>query len=290
MKLATERSAPPRDSVLAEPWKFFAATFGITWSFWLAAIALDLSFDSALGLALLLAGLTGPGVAGIGFVYLVYDADGRRDFWARLRGTRRIGVRWFLVILLLPFAIVLAAAGIDLVAGGTGATLGAGVRGFATNPMAILPAIFFATLPPLLEELGWRGYALDRLQSRGSALRASLILGALWAVWHLPLFFIDGSYQRETVGFATLEFWMFMVGVIALSVAFTWVYNHTARSILAIILLHGMVNFAGETIEITGRGEIVFTALWIGFAVLLTVALGARTLGKVVRAPRPVLR
>jgi uncharacterized protein len=83
---------------------------------------------------------------------------------------------------------------------------------------------------------------------------------------------------------------MFMVAIVALSVAFTWVCNHTARSVLAIVLLHGMVNFAGEAIEIMRRGEIVFTMLWIGVAVLLTVGLGARTLGKVARAPRPVLR
>lgn len=290
MTIATDRLANPRGTTLADPWRFFAVTFGMTWSFWVAAIALGLSFDSALGLVLLLAGLTGPGVAGIVFARRVYDADGRRDFRDRVTSAGRIGVRWFLVILALPFAVVLAAGAIDRLAGGPGATWGEGVRAFATTPMAILPALFFATLPPLLEELGWRGYPLDRLQATRSALTASLILGAAWAVWHLPLFFIDGSYQHDVVGFGTLEFWLFMVGVVALSVAFTWVYNHTSRSILGIILLHGMVNFAGETLEISRRGEVIFTAVWIGFAALLTVTLGARTLGKAAAAPRPVLR
>ncbi|MFC7174994.1 type II CAAX prenyl endopeptidase Rce1 family protein [Haloplanus litoreus] len=54
------------------------------------------------------------------------------------------------------------------------------------EPLAILPALFFATLPPILEELGWRGYALDRLQLKWSVLSASLILGVVWALWHLP--------------------------------------------------------------------------------------------------------
>jgi uncharacterized protein len=276
MKQASQAPTAISTPRLANPWLFFVVTFGITWSFWLSAIVFGLNFESALGLLLLLCGLTGPGLAGIGFVHFVYGESGRKDFWSRITDVGRVGGRWFLTILLLPAALVVAAALLDMLLGGPGPVWGQGVRELGSNPFAILPAIFFATLPPLLEELGWRGYALDRLQVNLSALTASLILGVVWAVWHLPLFFIDGSYQHDVVGFGTLEFWMFMVGVVALSVAFTWVYNHTARSILAIILFHGMVNFAGETIEITQRAEIVFTALWIGFAALLAVLWGAR--------------
>lgn len=266
------------------PWLFFGVTYAITWGCWLAAIVFGVSFDSAAGLVLLLVGLIGPGAAGIGFVYLVYDERGRTDFWNRIKQVRRIGVRWFLVILLLPLIVTIVAAVVDTLSGGPGATLGEGAQEFGVNPLAILPAVFFATLPPILEELGWRGYALDRLQLNRSALSASLILGAVWAVWHLPLFFIEGTFQAENVGFGTMGFWLFMIGVVALSVIFTWVYNHTSRSIIGIVLLHGWINFTAETIEV---GDVFYYSHWVLLAVLITAIWGAKSLTNAEEAPRP---
>ncbi|ODR81820.1 hypothetical protein BG842_26385, partial [Haladaptatus sp. W1] len=195
----TETARTTGDSTatfVTNPWLFFAVTFAITWSFWLLAVTLDLSFDSGGGVLLLLAGLSGPGIAGIGFTYLVYDERGRTDYWRRLTNVRPIGIQWVLVILLLAPVVNVIAAVVDILFGGTGAIWSEGVQGFAANPLSLVPAVFFATLPPFVEELGWRGYVLDRLQLRWSALVASLILGVVWAIWHLPLFFISGSYQQ----------------------------------------------------------------------------------------------
>lgn len=128
---------------------------------------------------------------------------------------------------------------------------------------------------------------LDRLQLTRSALVASLILGVVWSVWHLPLFFIEGSYQHDMVGFGTLEFWMFMIGIVPLSVVFTWVYNNTARSILAVILLHGWTNFTVQTIELTGRSEVFHIALWFVVIALITAFWGAKALRKDGDIPHP---
>lgn len=266
---------------------FFGVAFAITWGCWLAAIALGVRFDSAAGLGLLLLGLTGPGAAGIAFVYLVYDDRGRTDFWRRVRGVRRIGGRWLLAILLLAPVVAATAAALELLSGGTSATLGDWLYEVDTNPAAFLPTLAFATIAPLLEELGWRGYALDRLQLRWSALGASVILGVVWAVWHLPLFFIEGSYQHDTVGFGTLEFWLFMVGIVPVSVAFTWVYNNTERSILAVILMHGWTNFTLQSIELTGRSEVFHIGLWVVVVALLTAIWGAGTLTRDGELPHP---
>ncbi|WP_440771810.1 CPBP family glutamic-type intramembrane protease [Natronorubrum sp. DTA28] len=284
MTTASHRTIGNTAVAVGSPWLFFAVSVGATWLFWLSAIALGLRFDSAAGLALLLAGLAAPGVAGIGFVYLVYGKRGRADFWARITEVRRIGVRWFAIILLLPVAVTLVAAAVDLLLGGSGLVWGEGVREFGTNPAAILPALFFATLPPILEELGWRGYALDRLQLHWSALSASLILGVVWSLWHLPLFFIPGSFQHDMVGFGTIGFWLFTIGIVALSPAFTWVYNHTARSILGIILLHGWVNFTAETLEVA---DPAYYLHWILLAVLLTVIWGPKALRRDDDVPHP---
>lgn len=91
------------------------------------------------------------------------------------------------------------------------------------------------------EELGWRGFALDRLQNKWNALIASLILGILWAAWHFPLFFIKGTPQQG-MGFGTFIFWLWCLQVVCLSVLTTWVYNNTHRSILSAVCMHFMFN------------------------------------------------
>lgn len=276
---------------LSSPWVFFAITFAITWGCWLAAIALGVAFDTALGLVLLLVGLTGPGVAGVGLMYLLYEESERKRFWDRVTNVRRIGGRWYLAIFLYAPIAVAIAAGIDiLLFGGRGVVYADWTSQITSNPAAFLPTLFFATLPPVLEELGWRGYALDQLQRGWSALASGLILGVFWAVWHLPLFFIEGSHQHDVVGFMTLAFWMFMIGVVPLSVAFTWVHNGTGLSILASILLHSWTNFTVQTIETVPRAEVIFTILLIGFVVLITVIWGPKTLTSADELHHPVLK
>jgi membrane protease YdiL (CAAX protease family) len=193
-------------------------------------------------------------------------------------------VRWFLVILLIPVGVTIVAAIADAILGGPGVVWSEAIQELGVNPLGILPALFISTLPPLLEELGWRGYALDRLQIDWSALNASLILGVVWAAWHLPLFFISGSFHYEVVGFLTVGFWLFMIGVVALSVIFTWVFNHTARSIIGVILLHGWINFVSDTIEVADE---FYYPTWVLLAILLTILWGAKTLTNADEVPRP---
>ena len=155
---------------LGNPWLFFGVTYAVTWSFLLLAIALGVSFQSAEGVVLQLLALLGPGAAGIGFVYLVYGDRGRADFWNRIKQPRRIGVRWFLVILLVPVGVtIVATVGASLL-GGPGVAWGEAVRELGSDPLAILPTLFFATLPPILEEFGWRGYAVNSLGHGGPRL------------------------------------------------------------------------------------------------------------------------
>ena len=276
---------------MSSPWVFFALTFAITWGFWLPAIALDLAFDNVLGLVLLLLGLLGPGLAGVVLMKLLYTESAQKDFWDRVTNVRRIGGRWYLAVFLyapLTFAI---AAGIDILLGGTGYFVGGWVSQLTSNPAAFLPTLLFSTLPPVLEELGWRGYALDQLQRTRKALAAGLILGVIWAVWHLPLFLIEGTNQHDAVGFLTTRFWLFMIGVVALSVAFTWIHNGTGGSILASIMLHSWTNFTLQTFEGTLRTDIIFYigTLW-GFVVIVTVIYGAKTLASGEKIPHPTLK
>lgn len=269
-------SADSSRSPLCSPWLYFVVTFAWTWFFWGLVILLQLSMESAGGLALLLLGLLGPMLTGIGFTYLTRDQAGRRDYWARVIDVRRIGFKWFLVILLFAPILNVLAALLDILSGGEGAAWGTSLVNVVSDPISLVFAALFASLIPFIEELGWRGYVLDRLQENKIALTSSLILGVVWSLWHLPMFFIPDSYQAG-LGVGTLEFWLFIVGVVPLAFAFTWIYNNTRRSTLAVILFHAMVNFTGELIALSERADMYAILLWFVAAIGITVIWGPKT-------------
>ncbi len=264
---------------LASPWIYFLATYIWSSIFGGIAILMDISMETASGLVLVLLAAIGPMVTGITFTYLTRDKAGRRDYWKRIIDFKRIPATWYLVILLFVPILNSLAAMLDKLTGGSGATWGEAALNFLTNPSSIILSILFASLFPFIEELGWRGYVLDRLQERHSALVSSLILGAVWSLWHLPTFFIRDSYQAS-LGIGTPEFWLFFAGIVPLTFAFTWIYNNTGRSTLAVILFHSMVNFTGELIALSERADTLSIALWfvvaIGIAVIWSVKTPAR--------------
>ena len=223
-------------------WSFFVLTFALSWVFWVPAALFGRDFTStAWGIPYILGGF-GPSAAGIIMVYHTRDKEGRRDFWRRVIDFRRISVGWYLfIVFIFP---ILFGASVAL-----GSLLGAPAPGFealtqiAANPLALVPMVIIGIFGgPLSEELGWRGFALDQLQERWSPLVSSLILAPFWWAWHLPLFFMSGTAQYAW-GFGTPAFWLFLVGIVPLSVLLTWAHNRNGRSILAAILLHFTYNF-----------------------------------------------
>ena len=261
---------------LASPWIYFIATYLWSGIFGGLAILLDLSMESAVGLVLVLLAALGPMVTGIVFTYLTRDQEGRRDYWKRIVSFKRIPAKWYLVVFLFVPILNGLAALLDVLTGGTGATWGEAALNALTNPTAIILSILFATLFPFIEELGWRGYLLDRLQEKYSALVSSLVLGVLWSLWHLPTFFIRDSYQAS-LGIGTPAFWLFFAGIIPLNFAFTWIYNNTNRSTLAVILFHAMLNFTGELFALSERADTLSIALWFVAALGIVIIWNTKT-------------
>jgi membrane protease YdiL (CAAX protease family) len=216
-------------------------------------------------------------VTGIVFTYLTREKEGRRDYWRRVIGFKRIPARWYLVVFLFVPILNGLAALMDSLTGGTGGTWGDAAPNFLTNPSSILLSILFASLFPFIEELGWRGYVLDRLQERHNALVSSLILGIVWSLWHLPTFFIRDSYQAS-LGIGTPAFWLFFAGIVPLTFVFTLIYNNTNRSTLAVILFHSMVNFTGELFALSERADSLSIALWFVVALGITIVWSTKTL------------
>jgi len=263
---------------LSSPWFYFVLAIGWSWLMWLPAALLTISVDSTAGMALSFLGLLGPPLSGIVCTYLTRDKAGRRDYWLRIIDARRIRASWYpLVFLTAPILTALAVL-LDILAGGTGGTWEEATAGLQSAPLTILPFIlglFF--LGPFFEEFGWRGYVLERLQERWSALTSSLVLGVVWALWHLPLFFIRDTYQYG-LGAGSVEFWFFMAGIIPVTVFYTWIFNNNHRSTLSAILFHFMVNLTGELFALTGRAETFLLALWFVAAAVVTGVYGMRSL------------
>lgn len=119
-----------------------------------------------------------------------------------------------------------------LVVGLLGATALAGVAGVATGTLVLgAPYLAAVLLPPLGEELGWRGYLQPRLSARFGPVRASLVIGVLWALWHAPT--AIGHWET---------FPPFIVAVVAGAVLIGWLWQRSGGSVLACVAAHAGIN------------------------------------------------
>ncbi|ELY41529.1 CPBP family intramembrane glutamic endopeptidase [Natronorubrum tibetense] len=261
----------------SNPWQFFAIAFGVSYLFWIPLIVLEYEPFAMPGVLLFAAGGLGVPGAAICLLFRAAEKKHRRDYWRRLVDVRRIGLRWYAVIFLLVPVLNGLALLLGVLAGDTVPAFERAAE-FAVDPVSIIPyVVFMVFFGPLPEELGWRGYALDGLQARWNALGASLILGFVWAVWHVPLFFMQGTYQAG-LGVLSLPFLEFMVGAVIISILYTWIYNNTGRSILGAVLFHFSGNFSGELVPHGAIGELLPAALALLVAIVVVVVYGPKTL------------
>ena len=137
---------------------------------------------------------------------------------------------------------------------------------YATLLSSLVIAVTILFIGGGLEEFGWRGYALDRMQTGNNAVIASLVLGFFWGLWHLPLFFMQGTTQAE----AAIPIWEFILQIMVLSVLFTWLYNNTGGSLLVAILFHTIGNTTAALLPPYFTSEL---GRWIYFGFLLIAAV-----------------
>jgi uncharacterized protein len=232
---ATKQSSPGRPGlsqlVRRHPLAaFLILTYGLTWALW---IPLDIFRDSASGpytsLALLI-GSNIPSAVAIVLTLVGFGKGATRKLLGQLV-IWRVGWRWYLV-LLAPTALVVGT--ITLVA----VTRGGPTAALAVPLVSAIIAVAFMTFPgsALGEEIGWRGYALPRVQSSRTALTASLVIGSLHGLWHLPLWLRGDVDHRLSVYPA------FLIQALALAVIYTWLYNSSKGSLLLVVLFHTATN------------------------------------------------
>lgn len=235
---------------------FFALAFGITWLVQLPAVLVALGvlpgpIDRFMPLAGI--GALGPLIAAV--LVARRSPGGARGLFASLRA-RGFGAHWYVVALLLPGALLAAGMAVYRLFGGDGPLVYP-----PTNGERIAALIMF----PIGEEVGWRGLAQPRLQARHGPVVASVVLGVLWALWHIPMFLMVGAAPRTfALGLAMLIPGSFM---------FTWMYNHTRGSLLVAILLHMGVHLSNPNLALPDTAPlVVYTLALAVFAVGIVVA------------------
>jgi uncharacterized protein len=276
-------SPKPRSLVV-----FFALAFGISWLVWipttLASYGL-VPFPIESNLSGLL-GAFGPFFAAL-IATAIYEGRAGFSMLFRRLVTWRVGIQWYLFVLFWPAVFSLTKTGIAVV-------LGSAVPDFSQPPFVQLyplPPELLDTLPfvvflPFIflqqmligssmgEEPGWRGYALPRMQANQNSVHASLLLGLLWSIWHLPLWLTKDHSMAESFGG-----WS-MFSLVATTILFTWIYNNTKSSLLLALLFHTSIAVTGLFLASAETHPLIDVTLSWCMALLVIAIFGPKRLSR----------
>ena len=232
------------------PWLYLLLAYGLAW-LWFIPVALtrqDYKSSPVLLLAVFV-GVFGPGLAGIILTYRDRDPEKRRDFWRRATDFRRIRLGWIVFMLLLWPALHLL-SNILSKALGSAPPVSEMVQSLAAQPLLIPAIVVLYFIQAGLEDLGWRGYMLERTLQSWSPVKAALLVGIFHALWHLPLFWVVGTNQiKMGIGF---DFLLFVAQAVSFSIYATWCYVDNRHSTLAAILLHTVGNLCNDVFTLPG--------------------------------------
>lgn len=249
---------------------YFGLSFALAWAMWLALGALF--EEPPTGLVVL--GAWSPTVAAL---LVTARTEGRKGVLCLLRRVLkwRVSFLWYAVAIGGAGLLALVTIALTGLLGGAVPTLSEVASRFGLTPeqgpllFIMLPVVFLVTVfgGPMAEELGWRGYAQTKLQKRSGPIRAGLLLGLVWALWHLPLFSVLPSATGD------IPPAYFLPLVVALGGLFGWLYARTGESVLLAVLAHAGVNFVLSALGlVTTSPQLLATFVILAWVALLCLA------------------
>ena len=271
---------------------FFVLMFALSWGIWLWLALAPKSFPLSLEGGKLL-GAFGPCLAALIVTGMVEGVAGLRKLFGRLL-IWRVSLGWYLIALLLPAGISLMTTALHMMFGGDAPDFGnppiyrveLPKLLMEYNAWTILIPVFLMELvfgSSLGEELGWRGFALFRLQQRLRALDATLIVALVWTVWAQPLL-----HLQQTKDFV-VPFLVMLVGVIPAQVLTTWIFNSTGGSLLLVVLFNNAYKVTDWFLAPPDTAPVVSVAAYWLTTLLVVSAVGANRL-TLRPAPEPETR
>ncbi len=264
-------------------WQYFTLTILFSWFMWLPGVLsprnliaphqFPVSVQNAMQW---IAGI-GPSLVAL---FLTFKRQGKKGTKKLLgRALRfRLGYWYIPLFLIIPVTLVVSHWLNVILFGATFPK-----TGLLNEPWWIPIVFLIFCILQVSEEFGWRGYALERLQTRWNATVSSIALGTIWAIWHLPMFFSQGLGHHDK----HLPFGQFLATLVLVSLFITWLQNNTNGSLLPAFALHAMVNLSGEVLPLIEKSEeiqgdytswIIANVLFLVLAIIVLVVWGPKTL------------
>lgn len=216
---------------------FFGLTFLLSWAIWVP-MALDhysllpFKLDENFVLVVRLFGTLGPAAAASLVALIVGGRPAFKKLWSQI-GLWRVNWTWYgAAAVVFPVLVFIATWMYNLLPGNESLLIQ------QVSPATLLVIMIIMTISVTGEEVGWRGFALPELQRRWTALKASLLLGTLHTLWHLPFWMILGELERYGWSYWLLS-WAW---ILALTIYITWIMNNTGNSLLMVLLFHWSFN------------------------------------------------
>jgi len=255
-----------------KPGLFYLLSTILPWAFWffagyLSHLPHNEEQNMNIAIMLALAGLVSPMV--VAFLLMNHNPELRKDLYHRFFNFKSINPRYIFLACSIMLASILAAMAISLAFGYSPDQFV--ITGHFTFSSGVLPVWFLLIIAPVFEELAWHSYGTDCLRNKFNLFYTSLIFGAYWAIWHIPLSTIRDYYQANLVESGWIYSLNFMVSIIPYVLIMNWIYYKTKRNIILPIIFHITAVFFNEIFATHPDSKIIQTILLLILAGFLTI-------------------
>lgn len=251
-----------------KPKRFYIIVFALTWGFWF--LSLLFKDNTPLLFLFMLLGLIMPAATAVVTVLTSKNKMLIGDLKRKIIGFYRIKPLYLLLPVLLFAAVVACSIGTSVLFGGSPDQF-AFTDGFSFS-IGGTSALLTILLASVIEELGWRGYGEDAVGYYHNWFKESIIFGVVWACWHIPLFWIPGTYHYGLRELGVVYVLNFLVSAVFVDFIQTWVYVKNNRSMLATIIFHLFLNLMQEKIAMTPETKIIETLFVLIASIIVVLA------------------
>jgi len=250
---------------------FFVFSYLISWAIWipqslsyLGICEVYIPSESPINLLT----VWGPGLAAILLVILMAGKIGLRKLFSPIKRWR-VAIHWYIFVLFLPAVVQLVSHGLYILIGRSSKLIPA-LSELGPDYATMLPLLVIFVIPNALgEEIGWRGFALPRLQKKYNALISSIIVGIFWSIWHIPTW--------TAQGFLGLTLVNLIINIILYSILFAWIFNNSNKSLLLVWIFHITIAVTGYFL---GSPTLTDSILLLLVVIIIVALSGPKNLSK----------
>jgi membrane protease YdiL (CAAX protease family) len=251
---------------------FFLLAYAISWS--LEGVIVLLEMEPS-WMWWFIGGFLGPLAPAVAAGVVLYSSGESVREWLKNVLSWRVHPKWYVLAIAVPFGIAYASGIVGWLAGDP-----IDWSSFTFDPFSIALGIVLGTLiGGGQEELGWRGFAQPELQARYGALRAAIIIGVFWGLWHLPQFVLPGGMRADWPVVLVVSYF---TGIVAFSILLAWVFNGSGGSAFLAMVMHGADNSTTGRVpldlDVVLLGDTLnwelLTAMYVSHALLTWIVVG----------------